>query len=260
MHGTSGPHSGEADQGRPIRKWAGFTLIELLVVILVIGCLIALLMPATRNASGAARRTECLNHCKQIALALHNYADKYGSLPPVYTVDAAGRPLHSWRTLILPFLEQQALYDRIDLTKPWDDPANAAARATRVPEYQCPSVDIPANYTTYLGLVGNDHCFHPGRACRFADLKGGTSGTAMVVEAAPQHAVPWMAPQDTDGKYLVNLTAESGLAHDPGTHIALADGSVQFVSHEVPLAERRALARVVGSAGQPARAATRPLR
>jgi prepilin-type N-terminal cleavage/methylation domain-containing protein len=260
MNETSSPHSGEADHRRPIRKWTGFTLVELLVVVAVIAALIAFLLPARRDGRGAARRTQCKNNLKQIGLALYNYTDKYGSLPPVYTVDADGRPLHSWRTLILPFMEQQALYDKIDLSKPWDDPANAAARAMRVPEYQCPSADIPANYTTYLAVVGNDHCFHPNHACRFADLKGGISGTAMVIEVAPKHAVHWMSPQDTDGKYLLNLTAESELAHDPGTHVVIADGSVQFVSHEVPLAERRDLARAVAPGGRPKGSDTKPAR
>jgi hypothetical protein len=219
---------------------------------MIIAVLIALLFPATRRATGAARRTECKNHLKQISLALHNYADKYGSLPPAYTVDASGRRLHSWRTLILPFIEQQALYETIDLAKPWDDPANATARQASIAEFRCPSNEIPATHTTYLGLVGHDHCFHPDRACQFSDLKGGMSETAMVIEVAPKHAVHWMAPQDATGQYLLGLTSESGLVHEPGpgTHVALADGSVHFISHEVPLAERLSIARLAGKAGQ----------
>ena len=73
---------------------------------------------------------QCANNLKQIALALRNYESVYHALPPAYTVDAEGKPLHSWRTLILPYLEQQALYDKIDLSKPWDDPANKEAYET----------------------------------------------------------------------------------------------------------------------------------
>src|SRR4029450_11476448 len=95
---------------------ARFTLAELLVVIGVIGVLIGLLLPNMRRSGvSAARRMSCQNHLKQIAIALLNYQDVYHSLPPAYTVDASGKPLHSWRTLILPYLEPRALYEKIDL-------------------------------------------------------------------------------------------------------------------------------------------------
>src|SRR5262245_60216991 len=85
-----------------------FTLVELLVVLFVIAIIVGLLLPARRGSSGGGRRMYCSNNLKQIGLALHNYHDKYGALPPAYTVDEDGKPLHSWRTLILPFMEQQA--------------------------------------------------------------------------------------------------------------------------------------------------------
>lgn len=78
------------------------TLVELLVVLSIVAVLIALLLPATRSARPAAHRAMCVNNLRQIALALHNYEQVCKCLPPAYTVDASGRPLHSWRTLILP--------------------------------------------------------------------------------------------------------------------------------------------------------------
>ena len=107
--------------------WSRFVL-PLFMVAGIVGLLVALLMPATRAVPEAGRRMQCNNHLKQIALGLQNYADTFGCLPPSYTVDASGKPLHSWRTLILPFVEQKPLYDQIDLSKRWDDPANEAAR------------------------------------------------------------------------------------------------------------------------------------
>jgi Protein of unknown function (DUF1559) len=65
----------------------------------------------------AARRAQCRNNLKQIALALHDYHQQYGVLPPAYVADASGRPMHSWRVLLLPFLEQQSLYDQYDFRK-----------------------------------------------------------------------------------------------------------------------------------------------
>src|SRR5579864_1381633 len=83
----------------------GFTLLELVVVVIIIVVLIALLLPAIRSSGPAARRAQCTNNLKQIALALSNYEQANSALPPAFTVDAEGKPLHSWRTLILPYLE-----------------------------------------------------------------------------------------------------------------------------------------------------------
>ena len=88
----------------------------------IIVVLIALMLPAMRSAREPARRTQCRYNLKQIGLALHEYEQAFGVLPPAYTVDAEGKRLQSWRVLILPYLDQAALYKLIDLTKPWDDP------------------------------------------------------------------------------------------------------------------------------------------
>ena len=93
------------------------TIILVVVLIAVIGSvtvggvLVALLLPAVQAARESARRMQCSNNLKQVALAMHNYHDTYQSFPPAYTVDADGNKLHSWRTLLLPYIEQAALYD-----------------------------------------------------------------------------------------------------------------------------------------------------
>ena len=84
------------------------------------GILLALLLPAVQAAREASRRMECSNNLKQISLAMHSYHDVYGSLPPAYTIDEEGRRLHSWRTLLLPYLEAGQIYEQLDLSQPWD--------------------------------------------------------------------------------------------------------------------------------------------
>ena len=142
----SASHTSERNQR------SALTVIELLVVLAVIGVLIAFLMPATRTGREPARRTQCKNNLKQIGLALYSYHDTYHAFPPAYTVDADGKPLHSWRTLILPYSDQAPLYAKIDLSKPWDDPVNAEAYNTRTPNgYCCPSVPgLPTNSLSCL--------------------------------------------------------------------------------------------------------------
>src|SRR4051794_24149016 len=85
----------------------GFTLIELLVVIAIIAVLIALLLPAVQAAREAARRAQCVNNMKQIGIAMHNYHDSVGSLPP----GIKGCCYGSWQVYILPWVEQQAMFN-----------------------------------------------------------------------------------------------------------------------------------------------------
>jgi type II secretory pathway pseudopilin PulG len=147
-----------------------FTLLKVLAVLGILALLIALLLPATRSARPAAYRAQCVNNLKQIAMALHSYEQAHKAFPPAHTVDANGRPLHSWRTLILPYLEQQPLYQSIDLSKPWNDPANAQAIETSVPVFHCPAAVEPQNLTTYLAITGPDACLLPRETRRLAEI------------------------------------------------------------------------------------------
>ncbi len=113
------------------RRLRGFTLVELLVVIAIIGVLVGLLLPAVQSAREAARRSSCMNNMKQIGLALHNYHDTQKTFPAVakFGQDGPGKPgpqqaaHHTWCTYILPFMEETALFDSVDLRLPaWGQP------------------------------------------------------------------------------------------------------------------------------------------
>jgi prepilin-type processing-associated H-X9-DG protein len=223
--------------------------LKLLNVVLVLGIglfLIALLLP-TRRAGPAARRAQCTNNLKQIALALHNYEQEYGALPPAYTLDPNGRPLHSWRTLILPYIEQEPLYKTIDLSKPWNDPANAKAFETVIPEFRCPESSGQPNTTTYLAIVAPGGCFIAGEPRRLADITDSHGATLMVIEAAEERAVPWMAPLDADGPLVMGLGPGTKLHHAGGMNTCLVDGSVRFLKASTPAEVRRALISISGN-------------
>ena len=230
-----------------------FTLIELMVVIALIGLAIALLLPASRGARAPARRAQCINNLKQIGLALATYESTYNALPPAYTVDAAGRPLHSWRTLILPFLEQAPLYQTIDLTKPWDDPANAKARAAQIGAYSCPELNLPAGSTTYLAVVAPGGCFLPTRSRRLTEITDGLGATLIVIEAGRDRAVPWMAATDADEELAMGLGTRSSPNHSGGMNALFADGSTKSLPAKVPAAQRRAMISIAGHDDEVAR-------
>ncbi len=221
-------------------------MFELLAVVVILLLLAALLLPATRSARPAARRAQCKNNLKRIGLALHNYHDAYGALPPAYTVDSSSRPLHSWRTLILPFVEQLALYNSIDLSKPWNDPANAEAFKTMPPVYSCPSTDLATGFTSYLGVAGTDSCFTPTTSRRFGEITDDRSTTLMVVEVAEENAVPWMAPQDADPQIVLSFMKDGKLAHTGGTQVLMADGRALFLSDTMDSNTLQAMVTITG--------------
>ena len=117
----------------------GFTLVELLVVITIIGILIALLLPAVQAAREAARRMQCSNHLKQVALALHNYHNTHKTLP-IGAVMVNGLE-HTAQSLILPFVEQANVHRLFDFSVRTHSAANGPATQAEIPVYICPSDD-----------------------------------------------------------------------------------------------------------------------
>lgn len=197
------------------RSRNGFTLVELLVVIAIIGILVGLLLPAVQAAREAARRMQCSNNMKQLGLALHNYHDTYQSFPAsagVTLATSAGGSYDGWNSWsglasILPFIEQNALYDQIDFR--YNFAANIAGvaehstvvRRTNVDAFMCPS--DPGSGVSYTAdMAPSSYCFSHGPAaswdisagsepgvfdkayfCRFRDILDGTSNTLAMAES-----------------------------------------------------------------------------
>jgi prepilin-type N-terminal cleavage/methylation domain-containing protein/prepilin-type processing-associated H-X9-DG protein len=158
----------------PRRRPCGFTLIEVLVVIAIMGLLIALLLPAVQAAREAARRMQCANNLKQIALAAHNYHATAEVFPPGDLGGWSGWSIHA---RLLPFLEQGPLYNalnfahgnRIPYGSPWGDPArteiNTTVTLTRLTSFLCPSSIAPTGNLAFPPTDGP----RPGN-CYFASL------------------------------------------------------------------------------------------
>jgi prepilin-type N-terminal cleavage/methylation domain-containing protein/prepilin-type processing-associated H-X9-DG protein len=129
------------------RAWIGFTLVELLVVIAIIGVLVALLLPAIQAARESARRSQCSNHLKQIGLAFQNYESSRGTVPPAYL---SGIGHATWLVLIMPYLEESALYDNANSEKIYWG-VDPAVVQSQVSIYYCPSRRGPG-----LSVTGDD--------------------------------------------------------------------------------------------------------
>jgi hypothetical protein len=241
---------GEAPERRVGRGWP-----SLWTVVVGVGVLVALLLPASRSAPEAARRMQCSNHLKQVAIALQNYESSYGCLPPAYTVDGEGKPLHSWRTLILPFAEHKALYDQIDLSKAWDDPANHAAANETPSVYRCPSSDAAKSQTGYLAVVAPGGCFKATEPRQMAEITDRTSLTLMVVEVPDEKAVHWMSPNDASEELILKIGTAGRLVHPNGVMAVCVDGHTVFVTRNTPLDMLKALISIAGNDDDAARVA-----
>jgi len=174
---------------RPNRNYRGFTLVELLVVIAIIGVLVALLLPAVQAAREAARRTQCSNNIKQLGLAVHNFHDTLNALPPSHTGVNGDLRYGTIFVVLLPFMEQQNLYDQFDLSVKWDvapNPATAALPGAAVKGFKCPSrragtqtsddqpqVGATGDYAVCSVASGNFQWQHQGPSILFGALIGG---------------------------------------------------------------------------------------
>lgn len=146
------------------RHDAAFTLVELLVVIAIIGTLVALLLPAVQAAREASRRNQCSNNLKQLGLGFHNYESAMGGFPPRrWTRDDEGKT--GWGTFILPYIEQQALYDRYNWHYDFYDPVNKEVVQTKLSTFICPSVARDTPIT--CGTNASPQSINPDKSTKY---------------------------------------------------------------------------------------------
>jgi hypothetical protein len=175
---------------------------------------------------------------KQIGLALHNYHDKYDCFPPAYTLGPDGTPWHSWRVLLLPFLDEQALYDRYRFDEPWDGPHNRELQALRPEAYASLLQQSPLKtVTTILGVVSRRTMWPAHFSVKISDVTDGTSNTVQLLQNVSSDVV-WSEPREMSEKDALALLRpkEPNPQSQPATPsipILLCDGSVRLISRQI---------------------------
>lgn len=255
---------------------AGFTLVELLVVIAIIGILVGLLLPAVQAAREAARRVSCMNNMTQIGLAIHHHDFSLEHLPSgVINPDGPIRNQEvgqnvSWHVQILPYIEQQNLFDNFDLKAGAYAPVNEKARAAAVPTFLCPSFPGPAVVRTTSGKQAATNCYvgcqddHEtpidsdnngllflNSKIRFTEILDGSSQTILTGEIRPgAKSLGWASgtratmrntssinegkwPDDCDVEVGSLDVGGFGSFHQGGALFTFADGSTVFLTDSI---------------------------
>jgi len=235
-------------------RWPTF-LFKLLFYAAIFGILIALLLPAIQYSHRSYRGGSCLGNLKQIELALHSYKETRGNFPPAYIADANGKPMHSWRVLILPYLEGGALYDLYDFDEPWDGPNNRLLWKYMPDYYRCPGCKRAEEHglgkhsphaTSYFAVVGPQTVWPESDTTKLNGISEDNSQTVMLVESL--ESIGWMEPKDirfedlveqltngsSNGHLLVQDKFLSVSAICYGRYITFADGAIEFIDNHLP--------------------------
>jgi hypothetical protein len=218
------------------RIFSGKAVASCLFWGLVIGAFCVALLPQSTYCTGM-RPAAAANNLKQIGLALEDYHRDHGKFPPSAVYSSAGRPLYSWRVLILPYLEQKDLYDQFYLNEAWDGPHNRELLARRPAVYDPVGIAAEPGLTYSQVFIGQGAAFEGREGTTLADFRDGPDRTLLVVEAGD--AVPWTKPVDIPYAAATRLPALggvfkggsglSGIWATDGCNVVFADARVRFI-------------------------------
>ncbi len=188
----------------------------------------------------------CAANLERIHVAIEAYVKEKGHYPPAYTVDKNGKPMHSWRVLLLPYLGEQSLFSKYDMSVPWDDQANMRAVGSKMPEvFNCPDLDATRDETSYMVICGPTLVFDGPTERKPEEITDKLSDTLLVIEVADTD-VHWMEPVDLSAAsmtWTINTDKGIGSHHSTtGIHVLTADGRVRHVDDFTPPEELQGMA------------------
>jgi hypothetical protein len=177
------------------RSWFGRRTLLAVMAAAILAAIGSWFCVAVREARDAAIACHAQSHLNQLQLALRNYHAMHGCFPPAYLADTEGRPAHSWRVLILPLIEQEALYKAYRFDEPWNGPNNMKL-VDRMPEiFHMPSEPDSTAITNIVAIVGPATAFPGPKSTRINDFTDGLDNTILLTEIAASD-IAWLEPRD----------------------------------------------------------------
>jgi prepilin-type processing-associated H-X9-DG protein len=219
--------------GRSPVLWIVLLAVAVLMLLACGGVLVALLLPAVNAAREAGRRAVCQNNLKQISVALENYHVDYGTYPPAYIADADGTPIHSWRALLLRYIDED-LAAQYDFNEPWDSEKNQQLWGKMPSTFACPSdPDTMQRHTSYVAIVGPGYFFSGDQPTDQSQIVD-PSSTIAVVESAGHLLINWLEPRDITADELSDTVGDRNAPsissnHVRGANVLMADGSTEYL-------------------------------
>ncbi|MGY8769227.1 MAG: DUF1559 family PulG-like putative transporter [Pirellulales bacterium] len=204
---------------------------------ILIGYTMAMVMPAVAQSRMAAQRVSSTNNLRQLILTLHNYHDTYGRMPSQTMKDKDGKPLLSWRVHILPFIEQNQLYDQFHLDEPWNSEHNIKLIGLMPKTLRRPGSTAAPGMTNYQVPLAKGLPFQDHERLKFSNITDGLSNTIAILEVPDEKAVIWTKPDD----YQIDLDNPlKGLVrkNQNGFTVVLFDGSARRIITETMTKEK----------------------
>lgn len=239
----------EAVSDLRFRAWEPIRPYGCLLIVTCVALLALIALDCSHPGPDRSHRAACCNNLRQLALALLNYHETYGAFPPAYVASKQGRPMHSWRVLILPYINQRGLYERYRFDEPWNGPHNRQLVKECPALFRCPAdQSAPPGRTNYVAVVGPDTAW-PGATGRTLDqFPDGLARTLMLVEVTDA-SISWLEPRDlVFEKMPLALNAPNGRGvssrHPGGVNCAFADGHIAFLSDTISEETLRKMLRV----------------
>ncbi len=194
-----------------------------------------LLRNAIVESQTVEKRIIACNHFKCIGLAMSNFAYAHECLPPAVGHGSTGfasasKPPVSWRVLLLPYIEEQDLYEQYDFDEPWDGPNNRKLLNKIPPLYRSPGAAGDPTHATVFVITGPETVFPKGDKVTFESIGDSASNTALAVEAI--RPVPWTKPEDIEYDLTFRSSSLGGV-YPNGFHVLFCDGFVDFVEDTV---------------------------